>query len=50
MCARRQYASWREELVLLPDGRHAKQYWLVDAAGGPDRMVVTAEDSHRRDR
>ncbi|EFJ52353.1 hypothetical protein VOLCADRAFT_86702 [Volvox carteri f. nagariensis] len=49
----RQYVSWREEVSVLPDGRHMKQFWLVAAPGRvdcPDRLVVTAEDSHRRDR
>ncbi|GLI63987.1 hypothetical protein VaNZ11_007096, partial [Volvox africanus] len=49
----RQYVSWREEVSVLPDGRHLKQFWLVAAPGRgdcPDRLVVTAEDSHRRDR
>ncbi|KAG2432916.1 hypothetical protein HXX76_008646 [Chlamydomonas incerta] len=73
----RRYSSWREEVGVLPDGRHIKQFWVSaapppgsgeefgtkggDSAEGrqgqrsaapalPERLVVVAEDSHRRDR
>ena len=46
----RQYSSWREEGGTLPDGRHFKQFVVVDDRTGAERVVVVAEDSHRRDR
>jgi hypothetical protein len=46
----REYTSWREEGGRLPDGRHYKNYYLVDDATRFERLVITAEDSHRRDR
>lgn len=46
----REYSSWREEGGRFPDGRHFKNYFLMDDATGAERLVVTAEDSHRRDR
>jgi hypothetical protein len=46
----REYSSWREEGGRLPDGRHYKNYYLVDDATRYERLVITAEDSHRRDR
>ena len=46
----RQYSSWREEGGKLPDGRHFKQFVVVDDRTGAERVVVVAEDSHRRDR
>lgn len=47
---RRQYMSWRETGGVYEDGRHYKQFWLVDGQGGPDRLIIDAEDSHRKDR
>ena len=29
--ARRRYSSWREEVGVLPDGRHIKQFWVSAA-------------------
>ncbi|KAG1672613.1 hypothetical protein FOA52_002093 [Chlamydomonas sp. UWO 241] len=46
----RQYSSWREEGGKYPDGRHWKHFIVVDDSGGAERVVVVAEDSHRRDR
>lgn len=42
--------SWRETGGVYEDGRHYKQFWLVDGQGGPDRLIIDAEDSHRKDR
>ncbi|KAL6763288.1 hypothetical protein V8C86DRAFT_344692 [Haematococcus lacustris] len=48
----REYNSWREEGGRLPDGRHFKNFYLVDSSGqeAQERLVITAEDSHRKDR
>lgn len=46
----RRYTSWREEGGKFQDGRHYKQFIVVDDETGAERVVVTAEDSHRRDR
>lgn len=48
--ASRDYTTWREEGGKLPDGRHYKNFLIVDDRTGHERLVITAEDSHRRDR
>lgn len=35
---------------MLPDGRHYKNYYMVEDATGMEKLMVTAEDSHRKDR
>jgi hypothetical protein len=35
---------------VLPDGRHFKNYYLVHEGDGAERLMVTAEDSVRKDR
>lgn len=49
-CFCRDYTTWREEGGRLPDGRHYKNFLLVDEKSGEEKLVITAEDSHRRDR
>lgn len=44
------YSSWREEGGRLPDGRHYKTYYLIETGADREKLVITAEDSHRKDR
>jgi hypothetical protein len=46
----RDYNNWREEGGKLPDGRHYKNFFLVEECTRVEKLVITAEDSHRRDR
>ncbi len=45
-----EYVSWREEGGRFPDGRHFKNYYLIEAGTQREKLVITAEDSHRKDR
>jgi hypothetical protein len=34
----------------LPDGRHFKNYFLINEEEGFEKLMVLAEDGHRKDR
>eukprot|EP00878_Enallax_costatus_P026588 GHUV01028539.1.p3 GENE.GHUV01028539.1~~GHUV01028539.1.p3 ORF type:complete len:119 (-),score=36.04 GHUV01028539.1:882-1238(-) len=48
-CSPRQYTGYREEVGTLPDGRHFKNYYLLDDSGA-EKLMVMAEDGARLDR
>eukprot|EP00775_Hariotina_reticulata_P007160 gene7160-7375_t len=45
----REYTGYREETGTLPDGRHFKNYYLVNEQGD-EKLMVMAEDGARLDR